>query len=153
MLTVRPLVPALDRVFSLNRDLERAFGDAMSRTASSVWHPATDVVEQPSAYTIALELPGVTPEAVEISYEQNTLTIRGSKAPTLQPSENSELRIFVAERMSGAFERSFRLPEHVDGGAIQATFRHGVLSITVPKKPASQPRKITIDASEPAIAG
>lgn len=153
MLTVRPLVPALDRMFSLNRELGRAFEDAVSRNANPVWHPATDVVEQPSGYTIALELPGVTPESVEITFEQNTLTIRGSKAPTLQPTEHSEIRIFVAERMSGAFERSFRLPEHVDAGAIQATFQHGVLMISVPKKPASQPRKITISATEPAIAG
>jgi HSP20 family molecular chaperone IbpA len=147
MLTVRPLAPALDRMFSLNRELDRAFGESLSRAANPVWHPATDVVEQSTGYTIALELPGVAPDAVEITFEQNTLTIRGAKAQTVQPAENSELRIFVAERMSGEFERSFRLPEHVDGNAIQATFRDGVLTITVPKKPASQPRRIAIDTA------
>lgn len=153
MLTVRPFAPALDRMFSLNRELDRAFGDSLSRSANPVWHPATDVIEQASGYTIALELPGVTPEGVEISYEQNTFTVRGAKAPTVQPTEKTELRIFVAERMSGAFERSFRLPEHVDGGAIKATFEHGVLAITVPKKPASQPRRIAINSTQPEIAG
>jgi HSP20 family protein len=153
MMTVRPLSPALDRMLSLNRELDRAFGDSMTRAASRVWHPATDVIEQASGYLIALELPGVQPDAAEVIFEQNTLTVRGTKAPTVQPVEDAELRIYTAERVSGAFERSFRLPEHVDGNAIQATFQNGVLSISIPKKPASQPRKIAINGSEPAIAG
>jgi HSP20 family protein len=140
-------------MFSLNRELDRAFGDAIGHSAGRVWHPATDVVEQANGYLIALELPGAKSDAVEVVFEQNTLTVRGTKAPTIQPTEDTELRIFTAERVSGAFERSFRLPEHVDGGAIQATFENGVLLISVPKKPASQPRKIAIDANAPAIAG
>lgn len=140
-------------MFSLNRELDRALGDAMSRSASRVWHPATDVIEQSNGYLIAMELPGVRPDATEVLFEQNTLTVRGTKAPTVQPVEDAELRIYTAERVIGAFERSFRLPEHVDGNAIQATFQHGVLSISIPKKPASQPRKITISETEPAIAG
>lgn len=153
MMTVRPLSPTLDRMFSLNRELDRAFGDALANGASRVWHPATDVIEQANGYLISLELPGVQPDATEVIFEQNTLTVRGTKAPTAQPTEDSELRIYTAECVSGAFERSFRLPEHVDGNAIRATFQNGVLSISVPKKPASQPRKITINSSEPAIAG
>lgn len=152
MLTVRPLSPALDRMFSLNRELDRALGNAMSESRSR-WHPATDVIEQADGYVIALELPGVRPDAVDVTFEQNVLTVRGTKAPTLSVEENSELRIFTAERVSGAFERSFRLPEHVDGGAIHARFDDGVLIITVPKTPASQPRRISIDVAQPAIAG
>jgi HSP20 family protein len=154
MMTVRPLSPALDRMFSLNRELDRAFGDAMTNGAGRVWHPATDVIEQANGYLIALELPGVQPDATEVIFEQNVLTVRGTKTPTVQPTEDAELRIYTAERVSGAFERSFRLPEHVDGNAIQATFQNGVLTISIPKKPASQPRKIAINAGEqPAIAG
>jgi HSP20 family protein len=153
MMTVRPLSPALDRMFSLNRELDRAFGEALSHSASRVWHPATDVIEQANGYLIALDLPGVQPDSVEVTFEQNTLTVRGTKALTLQPTEDAELRIYTAERVSGAFERSFRLPEHVDGNAIQATFQNGVLSISIPKKPATQPRKIAINTTEPAVAG
>lgn len=153
MMTVRPLSPALDRMFSLNRELDRAFGDAMTRSASRVWHPATDVIEQSNNYLIALELPGVRPEAVDVVFEQNVLTVRGTKEATVQPAEDAELRIYNAERVSGAFERSFRLPEHVDAGAIRADFENGVLSIAVPKKPASQPRKIAINGTERKIEG
>ena len=117
-----------------------------------MWHPATDVIEQANGYLIALELPGVQPRAVEVVFEQNTLTVRGTKAPTVQPTEDTELRIYTAERVSGAFERSFRLPEHVDGECNSATFQNGVLSITVPKKPASQPRKIAINGDRAKIS-
>jgi len=152
MMTLRPISPTLDRMFSLDRELDRVFGNALTN-GSRVWHPATDVIEQANGYLVNLELPGVQPDAVEVVFEQNTLTVRGTKAPTVQPTEDAELRIYTAERVSGAFERSFRLPEHVDGNAIQATFQNGVLSISIPKKPASQPRKIAINATEQAIAG
>src|SRR6185312_9864645 len=153
MMTVRPLSPALDRMFSLDRELDRALGGALTNGAGRVWHPATDVIERSNEYLIALELPGVQPDAVDVIFEQNTLTVRGTKASTVQPVEDAELRIYSAERVNGAFERSFRLPEHVDGNAIQATFENGVLLISVPKTPASQPRKIAINTGEPAIAG
>jgi HSP20 family protein len=152
MMTLRPISPTLDRMFSLDRELDRVFGNALTN-GSRVWHPATDVIEQANGYLVNLELPGVQPDAVEVVFEQNTLTVRGTKAPTVQPTEDAELRIYTAERVSGAFERSFRLPEHVDGNAIQATFQNGVLSISIPKKPASQPRKIAINTTEKAIAG
>lgn len=152
MLTVRPLSPALDRMFSLNRELDRAFGNALSG-GRSLWHPATDVIEQAGGYVIALDLPGVRESDVEVTFEQNVLTVRGSRAATVSTEDGAELRIFTAERVSGAFERSFRLPEHVDGAAIQARFENGVLTLTVPKKPASQPRKIVINGAQPAIAG
>ncbi|HMA03345.1 MAG: Hsp20/alpha crystallin family protein [Gemmatimonas sp.] len=153
MMTLRPISPTLDRMFSLDRELDRVFGNALTNGGSRVWHPATDVIEQANGYLVSLELPGVQPDAVEVVFEQNTLTVRGTKAPTVQPTEDAELRIYTAERVSGAFERSFRLPEHVDGNAIQATFQNGVLSISIPKKPASQPRKIAINSTEPKIAG
>lgn len=76
MMTVRPLSPTLDRMFSLNRELDRAFGDALANGASRVWHPATDVIEQANGYLISLELPGVQPDATEVIFEQNTLTVR-----------------------------------------------------------------------------
>jgi len=152
MMTLRPISPTLDRMFSLDRELDRVFGNALTN-GSRVWHPATDVIEQANGYLVNLELPGVQPDAVEVVFEQNTLTVRGTKAPTVQPTEDAELRMYTAERVSGAFERSFRLPEHVDGNAIQATFQNGVLSISIPKKPASQPRKIAINTTEQAIAG
>ena len=86
------------------------------------------------------------PSAVEISFENNTLTLRGTKQPTLTPQQNEELRVYTAERVSGTFERAVRLPEYVEGDKIEASYTQGVLLITVPKAQAARPRKIEIKA-------
>jgi len=91
-------------------------------------------------------LPGVSPSSVEISFENNTLTLRGAKEPSLKPQENEELRVYTAERVSGTFERAVRLPEYVEGDRIEATYEHGVLTITVPKAAAARARKIEVKA-------
>ena len=151
MRTVRSIVPTIDRMITLNREFDRAFNEMWSTNgngASQLWYPATDVVEKADAYLISLELPGVSPENVDISFEQNTLVVRGTKSPTVRTTENEELRVYTAERLSGDFERTFRLPQHVDADSITASFEHGVLTVTVPKKAAAQPRKISITTSE-----
>ncbi len=151
MRTVRSFVPTIDRMITLNRELDRAFNEVWGTNgngASQLWYPATDVIEKADAYLISLELPGVLPENVEISFEQSTLIVRGTKSPMLRTAENEELRVYTAERQSGAFERTFRLPQHVDPDAITASFEHGVLTVSVPKKAAAQPRKISISTSE-----
>ena len=145
MLNVRPISPTLDRAFTLNREFDRVFNQAFTGTPTAqLWVPATDVMEKTDGYVISLELPGVLPEHVDLSFEKNTLTIRGSKAPSISNSENGEVRVYAAERMSGSFERTVRLPEYVDADRIEATFAHGVLTVTVPKTQAATPRKISI---------
>jgi HSP20 family protein len=134
------LMPTLNRVLAFDRDLERVLG----RTAKPFFVPALDVVERADAYLISAELPGVDPEGVEISFENNTLTLRGTKGPSLVPQENEELRVYSAERLAGMFERAIRLPEYVEGDKIEASYDRGVLTITVPKAQAARPRKIEI---------
>ena len=149
MLNVRPISPTLDRVFTLNREFDRVLNQAFSGGQTlPLWVPATDVFEKNDAYVISLELPGVLPEHVELSFEKNTLTIRGTNASGLPNTENGELRVYAAERLSGSFERTIRLPEYVDSEHIEATFAHGVLTITVPKSQAATPRKIAIRSAE-----
>ena len=106
--------------------------------------PPLDVYETEGAFVVEADLPGVHPENVEISFEQNTLTLRGNRAPTLQAPERGELRAYSVERASGAFGRSVRLPEYVDGNQIEATYNNGVLTVTVPKAQSARPRKIAI---------
>ena len=108
--------------------------------------PAIRIEEQLDAehYTVRAELPGVDPANVEISFEANTLTLRGTKQPSLKAQENEELRVYTAERLAGSFERAVRLPEYVEGDKIEATYAHGVLTITVPKAVAARARKIDV---------
>lgn len=138
-----PLMPALNRLVAFDHDL----GRVVTRLNGQFFTPSIDVVERPDAYLISAELPGVDPSAVEISFENNTLTLRGTKQPWLQPQENEELRVYSAERLNGTFERAVRLPEYVEGDKIEASYQHGVLTITVPKAEAARPRRIEIKAS------
>ena len=136
----------LDRMVALNRTLDRML-DQASRNSTRFWVPALDVAENGEAYLVAAELPGVRAEDVEISFEHNVLTIRGSKRSAWEQKEGEELRVYTAERTVGSFERAVRLPEFVDGDRIEARFDSGVLMISVPKSPAAQPRKIAIKSA------
>jgi HSP20 family protein len=104
-----------------------------------------DVAEKTDAYLINVELPGVEPNQVEINFEQNVLTIRGTKPSSFDPT-TGEYRVYTAERVSGEFERAVRLPDFVDSERIEASYHHGLLRIAVPKAQAAQPRKIEIKA-------
>ena len=91
------------------------------------------------------ELPGLSPEQVDVSFEKNVLTIRGTKPASFDANADGELRIFASERVSGSFERSVRLPEFVNAERISASFANGLLTVTVPKAEAAQSRKIAIN--------
>jgi HSP20 family protein len=144
MLNNRTLSTTLDRMLTLNRALDQAFNAGW--TDSRVWVPAIDVVETQNAYVLYAELPGVDPSQIDIKFEQNVLTVRGTKASAFDAAKNGEYRVYAAERVTGAFERSVRLPEFVDGDKIAAEFNNGLLSVTVPKAQAAQPRRIEIKA-------
>lgn len=141
MLTTRPFGTSYDRVLGLNRIFDEALNSSVN---SRMWIPAMDVAERGDAYVVHSELPGVSPDTVEITFEQNVLTIRGNKPSGFDPQTDGETRIFAAERVHGGFERAVRLPEFVDADRIEATFSNGLLTVTVPKAKAAQLRKITI---------
>ena len=150
MLTGRSLNSALDRMITLNRFLDEALASSLngSSEASRAWVPALDVVERHDAYLIALEIPGVDPSTIDVNFEQNVLSVRGSKPMGFEIGKDTELRVYSAERVVGDFDRSVRLPEFVDGENIAAEFKHGVLFLTVPKIQAAQARKISIKGVE-----
>ena len=143
MITTRSRNSTLDRMMTLNRALDQPFNAALT-SDSRVWVPAIDVVEQKDAYLIYAELPGVDASQVDISFEQNVLTVHGTKRSAVEATNEGELRVYAAERVTGSFERSIRLPEFVDGEAISADFTNGLLKVTVPKAKAAQARRIEI---------
>ena len=146
MTTRRPFEP-LASLRRLNAVLDEAFGNGQQEegsTITSAWYPACDVFEDKEAVKIVAELPGVRPEDVKISLENNLLTIRGEKK---QQAEESSERVHRYERSYGVFERSFALPSMVDADKIQAGYSHGVLTVTVPKAERARPREIAIKVS------
>lgn len=142
MMTVRTLVPTLDRVFNLNRELDRVFTHNLGSANS--WLPAMDVVERADAFLVTLDVPGLSHDAIDLTFDQGALTIRGMRTGTEYSEQD---KVYVAERTLGEFERVVRLPETVDSDRIQASFDRGVLTIVVPKAPAARARKIAISAN------
>jgi HSP20 family protein len=148
MVTLSPLNSVFDRMATLSRAMDGAFGapveNTLSGTRNTYWVPALDAWETEHAFVVQLDLPGVSPEKVEISFERNTLSVHGSRGPTVQPSENGEMKIYFSERAAGTFTRSLRFPQYVEGDKITANFADGVLTITLPKAEAAKARKIAI---------
>ena len=144
--TTHPFASTLDRFGTLNRVLDQMLPDA-ARHAAPMWTPPLEVAERTDAYLIAADLPGVREDQVELAFENNVLTVRGSKESSFSGAAEGGLRLHVAERQTGAFERSVRLPEYVEGDRIEARLVNGVLHITVPKSPAAQPRRIPLSGT------
>lgn len=143
----RATTTTLDRMMTLNRALDQALGGALNGgTRARVWMPAMDVAERADAYVIHLELPGVDPQQVEVTFEQNVLLVKGTKPSGYDTNTEGELRVYTNERVHGGFERSVRLPEFVDSERIEARFQHGLLTVLVPKAQAAQPRRIEVKA-------
>lgn len=108
--------------------------------------PAVDVTEDDKAYKIAAELPGMSEKDIEISVSGDTLQLRGEKR---QEREHKDENRHLSERVYGAFQRSFTLPDGVDRDKIAADFSKGVLTVTIPKSAESQKqrRNIQVKAS------
>jgi HSP20 family protein len=130
----------------LNSFLEDAFNSGPfpsqeNGAVTSAWLPACDVFEDRDAVRIVAEVPGVRPEDVKISIENSLLTIRGEKQ---QQVEETAERVHRYERSYGTFERTFALPTTVDPEKIDATYSHGLLTVTIPKAERARPREIAV---------
>ena len=115
--------------------------DPSPRNGHSTWTPAVDVSETADAYVFTAELPGMKAEAVQLEVKDNTLTIKGER-PSVSLKEGE--RFHHRERPAGRFARVFRLPKPVDAGSVIATYRDGILSVTVPLRTEAKLRKIPV---------
>ena len=130
-----------------HRMFEDAFGNLFSpvirgeEVSNRNWLPAVDVAETADALTLYAELPGLSREDVDITLENNVLTVRGERKFEKDVKEESFHRI---ERAYGAFSRSFTLPTNVKNDGVEATFKDGVLTVRIPKAEEAKSRKIAI---------
>ena len=111
------------------------------RNGQANWTPPVDISESAEALVFTVELPGMKPEAVDISVKDNQLTIKGER-PVAEAKDG--VRIHHRERPSGRFARVFRLHKAVDAEKIAATYRDGVLEVIVPLHAEAKPRKIPV---------
>jgi HSP20 family protein len=129
----------MDHIF--NDMLRELWGGASEGVSSRTWAPAVDIQESADALTITAELPGLKPEEVEITVENQVLNLAGERKFERETKGETLHRV---ERSYGAFSRSFTLPATVAADKVVATFEHGVLTITLPKADSSKPRKVKI---------
>ena len=108
--------------------------------------PAVDVSETDKAYEISAELAGMDEKNIDLKIANGVLTIRGEKQ---DEKEEKKKDYYMRERSYGTFERTFEVPEGVDTDKIEATFKKGVLTVTLPKKAEAQKpaKKIEVKAT------
>jgi len=108
--------------------------------------PAVDIAESDKAYEITAELPGMDEKNIEVKLAKGGLTIKGEKH---EEKEEKKKDYYLHERHFGSLERFLRVPEGVDADKIEASFKNGVLTVTLPKTPEAQKaeKKITVKAA------
>jgi HSP20 family protein len=108
------------------------------------WEPTVDVSEDTEAVTVKAELPGVDQKDIDVSLHDGMLTIKGEKHAEKEEKDKRQHRM---ERSYGAFFRSFRLPAAVQADKVTATFKDGVVTITLPKAPEAKGTSIPIKSA------
>lgn len=123
---------------------EKAEASAPETTyGGRVYRPVTDIIETDKGVALMLDMPGVAPDDVDITLEKRVLTIRGR----VRHSRTDKLQLAYAGYGEGDFERSFTMSEDFDPDRIEAEMRNGVLTLTLPRAAAAQPKKITVRAA------
>ena len=133
----------------LQNQMNRLFEDALhtwptESDSTSVWSPTADIYETDNDLILQADLPGIDPKQIDVRVENNMLTIRGERC--FEPKVKQE-NFHRVERSYGTFSRSFTLNTAVDSEKVQANYKNGVLSITLPKAEQAKPKRIQIAGS------
>ena len=105
------------------------------------WTPSVDIMEKDGNLILRAELPGLTEKQIDLKLEGNTLTLKGERKMENEDKKGTYHRV---ESYYGSFTRSFRLPDTVDSDKINAEYKNGVLTVTIPQKPEVRPREIPV---------
>lgn len=136
-------MPVFEELF---RDADRLFESALAmpyaRGAAATWAPA-DLLEREDGLELTLDLPGHDPKAISIQVEGDVVTLRSSR----EEPEAKQGAWLLRERPRGQVARSFVLPDTVDAGKTEASFKDGVLTLWLPKREEAKPKSITVKVS------
>jgi HSP20 family protein len=142
----------LREAMSLSRQMDRLMEGAMRGSelwdGSMDWALPLDVIENDNEFVVKASLPGIKPEVIEVTYHNQTLTIKGEMK---QEETLTEEKYHLHERRYGVFSRSITMPSDVNGDAIKADFEDGVLSLGLPKKDEVKAKRISIQAGNKMV--
>lgn len=132
---------------NINNRLSRTLGEAypgVTEDSFGAWAPPVDIFEKNDHLVIRAEIPGVKKEDMDVRIENGVLTLHGERKHETEVKEENSYRM---ERVYGTFTRSFSLPTTVDPTKVAATYKDGVLEVTVPKVETAKPKKVEIKAA------
>lgn len=125
----------------INRLFELPFGDGTRESEFFGWAPPMDLYEDKDNIVVRAELPGMKKEEIDISLHQGSLVISGERK---MESNNGEGDASRSERFFGRFQRALELPKPVDANGVTATYKDGILTVSLPKTEESKPKQIAV---------
>ena len=139
----------LNELGRIRSQIERLFENPFDLVVPSTgffegWTPAVDVHEDKDKYVVKAEVPGMKKEDIDVSLDGSTLTISGERK---HEQERKEDETYRSERFFGRFQRNITLPAAVDASKIDANYKDGVLTITLPKSEEAKPKQIQVKTS------
>ncbi len=136
-------------IADMRTTFNRLFGETTpgttiaGHTAAGSWMMPVDIAETPDGFLVKAELPGMKPEEIEITVADNQVTLKGQRT---EAREDKGVNYIRSERRLGSFYRSFALSAPVDDTRVTATYRDGVLEVSLPKSEAVKPRQIRVQS-------
>ena len=141
--------PSFGRLSDLRDEIDRLFDSPLTeltRTAPllSGWAPALDVYEEKDQFVVKAELPGMKKEDIEVSFHDGGLSISGERK---SETKHEDDEVYRAERFFGRFQRTVSLPTPVAVDKAKASYKDGVLTVTLPKTEEAKPKHIDVSVS------
>jgi len=127
----------------IQKDMSRLFGRRIARPSAPVGYPAVNLWADDRSLVLTAEMPGLTPDQLDITVNRNTIILNGTRE-TEQPKEGETY--FRKERPSASFTRTLELPIEVDPDSAEADYSQGVLTLRLSRPAAHQPKKVTVKA-------
>jgi len=128
---------------AMDRLVDRDWFESAEWTSPRNWGLALDVSENDDEFVVKASLPGVNPDDIDITYDKDTLTIKG-EIQEEKEEEDDGRRYYLRERRYGSFSRSFSLPSAIKADAIAATYESGVLTLHLPKAEEAKAKRIQV---------
>ncbi len=129
----------------MNRLFEETFSRGSPEAEAGSWSPPVDILEKGEEVILKMEIPEVDQEDMDIKIEGNVLTIKGERKLEEGTTKDDYHKL---ERPHGWFSRSFSIPNTIDPGKVKASYKDGILRVTLPKKEETKPRQIMVEVDE-----